>query len=171
MRLGSVAPRGHSRPNLSGNHAHPARRGIPALTAALGDELAAAAGEGAAERKKEPPRGPQGRHSCRPAATARTAESRRCEGLPYGTVAKSAGGDYSADHELARHVTGCVGGRTARARPGGSSSGAGIPGDCGRRLAASSARVEVQRGRRRTFSQGGVCSARGRSCRSRRLQD
>ena len=77
-------------------------------------------------------------------------------------------GDDSADRELARHVTGCVGGRTARARPGGSSSGAGIPGDCARRLAAGSARVEVRRGRRRTFSQGGECSARGRGCRARR---
>ena len=101
----------------------------------------------------------------------RTAESRRRERLPYGTVAKPAGGDDSADRELARHVTGCVGGRTARARPGGSSSGAGIPGDCARRLAAGSARVEVRRGRRRTFSQGGECSARGRGCRARRRQD
>ena len=93
-----------ARPGLSRNLTHPARRRIPAFGAALGGELTATAREGAAESGDEPLRGPPGRHSRPPPTLA--SHGRVATSLPYGTVAKSAGGLGAGDRALARRLTG-----------------------------------------------------------------
>lgn len=71
----------------------PARRRIPALGAAPGASWTAAAREGAAESRDERASSPAaGPPCCLRRLPRRTAESRRREALPYGTVAKSGEG-------------------------------------------------------------------------------
>lgn len=170
-------PRGHpSRPNLSGDPAHPAGRRVPALSAAIGGELTAAAREGAAEpRKEDSPPAPPGRHGprargCRAArqshgriATARGAALRQAAkpGARRGgpTVRLPGVGRAAERRDGARGCRGSPGAHGAGS--GGRRGAAAFAGCCARRLAAGWARGAARRGRWRTLSQGAGRSARG----------